>query len=163
MVALARERTLDRMFQRVIVVMQGATDSRDALVLGAQSTHRDGVVIAANVLPSEPAPLDGGPEGAARRRADLRDAGEEVYATLGPDERVRYVTLSGAPLPDAVADLARRERADAIVIGQTALAAGGGRLLADAPCVVLVAPVGYRFRRSGPPARRNGVVKAPTK
>jgi hypothetical protein len=58
--------------------MPGAMESRDALVLGAQSANRDGVVVAANVLASEPAPLDGGPAGAAGRRADLRDAGEEV-------------------------------------------------------------------------------------
>jgi nucleotide-binding universal stress UspA family protein len=146
------------MFERVIVVMQSATDSRDALVLGAQSTSRDGVMVAANVLASAPAPLHGGPDGAARRRADLRDAGEEVYATLGPDERVRYVTLSGAPMAEAVRDLARREHADAIVIGQSALGSdtAAARLLADAPCVVLVAPVGHRFR--GPATvHRNGV------
>jgi nucleotide-binding universal stress UspA family protein len=153
------------MFERVIVVMQGGTDSRDALLLGSQSTAPDGVLVAANVLASEPVPLDGGPAGAARRRADLRDAGEEVYATLGPDERVRYVTLSGVPLPDAVRDLARREQADAIVIGQSALVGGEGwaRLLADAPCVVLVAPVGHRFQRPQGAPRRNGVVNAPAK
>jgi hypothetical protein len=51
------------MFQRVIVVMPGAMESRDALVLGSQSTSRDGVMVAANVLAFEPAPLDGGPAG----------------------------------------------------------------------------------------------------
>jgi hypothetical protein len=40
------------MFQRVIVVMPGGMEARDALVLGAQSAHRDGVVVAANVLAS---------------------------------------------------------------------------------------------------------------
>jgi hypothetical protein len=55
------------MFQRVIVVMPGATESRDALVLGSQSADADGVVVAANVLAAEPARLHGGPAGAARR------------------------------------------------------------------------------------------------
>jgi nucleotide-binding universal stress UspA family protein len=127
--------------------MPGTLNAPDALVLGSQCTSPDGVVVAANVVASEPAPLAGGPIGAARRRADLRDVGEEVYATLGPDERVRYVTLVGAPLPEAVGALARRERADAIVIGQNALTgAEASRLLTGAPCVVLVAPVGHRFR-----------------
>jgi nucleotide-binding universal stress UspA family protein len=142
------------MFQRVIVVMPNGVEWRDALVLGADSTAHDGVIVAANVLASVPAPLDGGPAGAARRRAHLRDAGGEVYATLGPDERLRYVTLSGAPLAEAVRDLARRESADAIVLAQNALGAdeSTARLLAAAPCVVLVAPAGYRFshRRLAP-------------
>ena len=151
------------MFQRVIVVMPGAMESRDALVLGAQSANRDGVVVAANVLASEPAPLDGGPAGAARRRADLRDAGQEVYATLGADERVRYITVSGVPLADAIRDLARRERADAIVVGQNAVIGdtSAAKLTAGAPCVVLVAPVGHRFRRPAALGGRNGVPRSP--
>jgi nucleotide-binding universal stress UspA family protein len=138
-------------------------ESRDALVLAAQSANRDGVVVAANVLASEPAPLDGGPAGAARRRADLRDAGEEVYATLGADERVRYITVSGVPLADAIRDLARRERADAIVIGQNAVSGGSSvsQLLAGAPCVVLVAPVGHRFRRPAARTAKNGTIGSP--
>ena len=137
------------MFHRVIVVMPNGVEWRDALVLAADRTTRDGVIVAANVLASVPAPLDGGPAGAARRRADLRDAGAEVYATLGPDERLRYVTLSGAPLAEAVRDLALRERADAIFIAQNTFGAdeSTSRLLAGAPCVVLVAPAGYRFSR----------------
>jgi nucleotide-binding universal stress UspA family protein len=145
-------------FQRVIVVMPGALESRDALVLGSQSADRDGVVVAANVLASEPAPLDGGPAGAARRRAHLRDAGEEVYATLGADQRVRYITLSGVPLAEAIRALAQRERADAIVVGQNAVAAdrSASELVAGAPCVVLVAPVGHRFRRPSGLTVQNG-------
>jgi nucleotide-binding universal stress UspA family protein len=152
------------MFQRVIAVMPGAAESRDALVLGSQSTNRDGVLVAANVLASEPARLDGGPAGAARRRADLRDAGEEVYATLGADSRVRYVTLSGAPLAEAIRDLAHRERADAIVIGQNAVAGDGpaSQLVARAPCVVLIAPVGHRFRRPSALAGQNGMTHSPS-
>jgi nucleotide-binding universal stress UspA family protein len=151
------------MFERVIVVMPGAVESRDALVLGAQSANRDGVVIAANVLTSEPAPLDGGPAGAARRRADLRDAGQEVYATLGADERVRYITLSGVPLADAIRDLARREHADAIVIGQTAVSGSSpaSQLVVGAPCVVLIAPVGHRFRRPAAGTAKNGTIGSP--
>jgi nucleotide-binding universal stress UspA family protein len=151
------------MFHRVIVVMPGGSESRDALVLGAQSANRDGVVVAANVLASEPAPLSGGPAGAARRRADLRDAGEEVYATLGADERVHYITLSGVPLADAIRDLARRERADAIVVGQNAVSGSSpaSQLVAGAPCVVLVAPVGHRFRRPASVTVKNGRIGSP--
>jgi nucleotide-binding universal stress UspA family protein len=152
------------MFQRVIVVMPGATESRDALVLGSQITNRDGLLVAANVLASELTPLDGGPAGAARRRADLRDAGEEVYATLGADARVRYITLSGAPLAEAIRDLARRERADAIVIGQNAVAGDESvsQLAGAAACVVLVAPVGHRFRRASAVTRQNGTIESPS-
>ena len=151
------------MFGRVIVVMPGAMESRDALVLGAQSANRDGIVLAANVLASEPVPLDGGPAGAARRRADLRDAGEEVYATLGADERVRYITLSGAPLAEAIRDLALRERADAIVIGQNAVSgsSSASQLLAGTACVVLIAPVGHRFRRPAVVTPENGPIGLP--
>jgi nucleotide-binding universal stress UspA family protein len=151
------------MFQRVIVVMPGATESRDALVLGSQITNRDGLLVAANVLASELTPLDGGPAGAARRRADLRDAGEEVYATLGADARVRYITLSGAPLAEAIRDLAHRERADAIVIGQNAVAGdqSASQLAGVAPCVVLVAPVGHRFRRASAVTGQNGTIESP--
>ena len=152
------------MFQRLIAVMPGAMESRDALVLGSQSTNRDGVLVAANVLAAEPAPLDGGPAGAARRRAGLRDAGEEVYASLGSDPRVRYLTLAGVPLPEAIRDLALRERADAIVIGQNAVAGGGpaSHLVARAPCVVLIAPVGHRFRRPPALAAPNGMTRSPS-
>jgi hypothetical protein len=101
------------------------------------------------------APLTGGTEAAARRRAGLRDAGEEVYATLGPDPRVRYLPLSGLPFADAVGAVARRERPDAIVVGQNLVSSepGVGQLLADAPCPVAVAPHGHRFVRGFAPAR----------
>jgi hypothetical protein len=101
------------------------------------------------------APLTGGTEAAARRRAGLRDAGEEVYATLGPDPRVRYLSLSGLPFADGVGAVARRERPDAIVVGQNLVSGepGVGQLVADAPCPVVVAPYGHRFVRSFSPAR----------
>jgi nucleotide-binding universal stress UspA family protein len=150
------------MFERVIVVIPGTTEARDSLVLGSQITRAGGSLLVAHVVESEPAPLTGGPLAAAHRRAQLRDAGEEVYATLGPDERVRYVTVSGAPLAEAVRDLARRERAEAIVIGQNALAPDGSvsRLLSGAPCVLLVAPVGHRFHGSSSHTRHNGANRA---
>jgi nucleotide-binding universal stress UspA family protein len=101
------------------------------------------------------APLTGGTEAAGRRRAHLRDAGEQVYATLGPDPRVRYLPLSGMPFADAVEALARRERPDAIVVGQNILAGepGVAQLLADPPCPVVMAPYGHRFVRAFAPAR----------
>jgi len=101
------------------------------------------------------APLSGGTEAAARRRAGLRDVGEEVYATLGPDPRVHYVPLSGLPFADAVGALARREGPDAIVVGQNLVSSEPGvrRLLADAPCPTVVAPYGHRFVRAFAPAR----------
>jgi nucleotide-binding universal stress UspA family protein len=63
----------------------------------------------------------------------------------------------GAPLAEAVRDLARRERADAIVVGQNLVATddSASRLLANAPCVVLVAPAGHRFRRPSAGDDRN--------
>lgn len=100
-------------------------------------------------------PLTGGREATARRRELLRDAGEEIYATLGPDPRVRYLPLSGAPFPESVSALARRGRFDVVVVGQNVLSSEPGtrQLLAAAACSVAVAPHGHRFVRDFAPAR----------
>ncbi len=145
----------DRVFSSVLVALAGQTEGRDALVLAAQLADHDATIVVAHVMATSAAPLTGGTEAAARRRSHLRDAGEEVYATLGPDPRVRYLPLSGMPFADAVEALARRERPDAIVIGQNLLAGepGVARLLAGAPCPIAVAPYGHRFVRSFAPAR----------
>jgi hypothetical protein len=147
--------TVDLVFASVLVALSGHAEGRDALVLAAQLAGADGTIVVAHVLATAAAPLSGGTEAAARRRAGLRDAGEEVYATLGPDPRVHYVPLSGLPFADAVGALARRERADAIVVGQNLVSSEPGvrRLLADAPCAVVVAPYGHRFVRAFAPAR----------
>ena len=143
------------MFASVLVALAGHIEGRDALVLAAQLADEDAPIVVAHVLATSAAPLSGGTEAAARRRASLRHAGGEVYATLGPDPRVRYLPVSGMPFADAVQALARRERADAIVVGQNALGGepGIGRLLAEAPCPVVVAPYGHRFVRAFAPAR----------
>jgi nucleotide-binding universal stress UspA family protein len=71
--------------------------------------------------------------------------------------------LSGAPLAAAVRDLARREDADAIVVGQNAVTGSGSasELVGSAPCIVLVAPTGLRFRRPSALGRRNGAGHSP--
>ena len=142
-------------FASVLVALAGHTEGRDALVLAAQLAGDDAPIVVAHVMATSAAPLTGGTEAAAHRRAGLRDAGGEVYATLGPDPRVRYLPVSGMPFADAVEALARRERPDAIVVGQNILAAepGMARLLAEAPCPVVVAPYGHRFVRAFAPAR----------
>jgi nucleotide-binding universal stress UspA family protein len=68
---------------------------------------------------------------------------------------VRYLPVSGMPFADVVEALARRERPDAIVVGQNMLAGepGTARLLAQAPCPIVVAPYGHRFVRAFAPAR----------
>ena len=142
-------------FASVLVALAGHTEGRDALVLGAQLADDDAAIVVAHVMATSAAPLTGGIEAAARRRAGLRDAGQEVYATLGPDPRVRYLPLSGMPFADAVAAMAQRERPDVIVVGQNLLAGepGMARLLAEAPCPVVLAPYGHRFVRAFAPAR----------
>jgi hypothetical protein len=142
-------------FASVLVALAGHIEGRDALVLAAQLADEDAPIVVAHVLATSAAPLTGGTEAAARRRARLRDAGAEVYATLGPDPRVRYLPVSGMPFADAVQALARRERPDAIVVGQNALAGEPGiaRLLAETPCPIVVAPYGHRFVRAFAPAR----------
>ena len=142
-------------FASVLVALSGHTEGRDALVLAAQLAGDDAPIVVAHVMATSAAPLTGGTEAAARRRAGLRDGGGEVYATLGPDPRVRYLPVSGMPFADAVEALARRERPDAIVVGQNMLAGepGMARLLAEAPCPVVVAPYGHRFVRAFAPAR----------
>jgi hypothetical protein len=142
-------------FGFALVALSGQAESRDALVLAAQLTHGDGTVVVAHVLATSAAPLTGGRAAAASRRAGLRDAGEEVYATLGPDPRARYLPVSGLPFAEAVRALAHREHPDAIVIGQNLLAHEPGvrGLLVDVTCPVVVAPYGHRFVRSFAAAR----------
>lgn len=152
-----RQTYREGVFASIVVALSGRAEGRDALVLAAQLAQADARVVVAHVMATSAAPLTAGIEGAARRRASLRDAGEEVYATLGPDPRVSYLPLSGLPFADAVIALARRERPDAIVVGQNLVSSesGFGRVLADAPCPVVVAPYGHRFVRSFVPARIN--------
>jgi nucleotide-binding universal stress UspA family protein len=142
-------------FASVLVALAGHIEGRDALVLAARLAGDDAPIVVAHVMATSAAPLTGGTEAAARRRAGLRDAGGEVYATLGPDPRVRYLPVSGMPFADALEALARRERPDAIVVGQNILAGepGMARLLAEAPCPIVVAPYGHRFVRAFAPAR----------
>jgi hypothetical protein len=68
-----------------------------------------------------------------------------------------------APLDGGPAGAARR-RADAIVIGQNAVAGdkSAAELVAGAPCVVLVAPTGHRFRRPYATAGKNGTIGSPS-
>ncbi|HEX6620985.1 MAG TPA: universal stress protein [Solirubrobacteraceae bacterium] len=143
------------MFDSALVALAGHIEGRDALVLAAQLADRDAPIMVAHVMATSAAPLTGGTEAAARRRDGLRDGGAEVYATLGPDPRVRYLPVSGMPFADAVEALARRERPDAIVVGQNMLTGqpGTARLLAEAPCPIVVAPYGHRFVRAFAPAR----------
>jgi nucleotide-binding universal stress UspA family protein len=143
------------MFASVLVALAGQAEGRDALVLAAQLADADGRIVVTHVMATSPAPLTGGSEAAARRRASLRDAGEEVYAALGPDPRVRYLPISGVPFAEAVRSVARRERTDAVVLGQNLLGQepGARELVASAPCPVVVAPYGHRFVRAFTPAR----------
>jgi hypothetical protein len=142
-------------FASVLVALSGPAEGRDALILAAQLADADAAVVVAHVMATSAAPLTGGIEAAARRRERLRDAGEEVYATLGPDARVRYLPLSGMSFAEAVEAVARRERPEAIVVGQNLLAGEPGvrQLLAEASCPVVVAPYGHRFQRTFAPAR----------
>ena len=138
------------MFARVLVALDSRSGRRDALVLGAQLARADGAVIVADLLPTGPTPLAGGSAASARRRDSLRDAGAEVYATLGPDTRVHYLPVSGLPLADAVGAIARGQRASVIVLPQS-VAGDIARLVADAPCPIAIAPYGHRFARAFEP------------
>jgi hypothetical protein len=142
-------------FASVLVALAGHIEGRDALVLAAQLADDDAPIVVAHVMGTSAAPLTGGTDAAARRRAGLRDASGDVYATLGPDPRVHYLPVSGMPFADAVEALARRERPDVIVVGQNMLAGESGmaRLIADASCPIIVAPYGHRFVRGFAPAR----------
>lgn len=141
------------MFARVLTVLDSGADGRDALVLGAQLIDEDGALLVAHVLQTAPVPLHRTGRDAARQRGRLRDYSDEVYATLGPDPRVRYLPVSGLRLADAVSVLAQREQAQAIVIGQNLLARGGDDLVAGAPCPIAIAPYGHRFARRSALAR----------
>jgi hypothetical protein len=140
---------------RVLVALDSRSGRRDALVLAAQLAGAGGGVVVADLLPTVPTPLAGGSEAGARRRESLRDAGDEIYATLGPDPRVRYLPVSGLPFVDAVLSRAQGDEAEIIVIGQRLARehADVERLVASAPCPVAVAPYGHRFVRSFAPTR----------
>jgi hypothetical protein len=146
---------VDLVFASVLVALSGHAEGRDALVLAAQLAGADGPIVVAHVMATSASPLTGGNEAAARRRARLRDAGDEVYATLGPDPRARYLPLSGLPFAEAVGAVVRSEGPEAIVVGQNLIAREPGvrRLLADTRCPVAVAPHGHRFARRFAPAR----------
>ena len=62
----------DLVFASVLVALAG----RAALVLASQLAGPDGAIVVAHVMASTAAPLAGGSGAAARRRADLHDAGE---------------------------------------------------------------------------------------
>src|SRR5690348_12562452 len=118
MEAASRAPTVDPMFRSVLVALSGQADFRDALALGARLTRADGALLVAHAMTTSAGPLTGGSAAAAHRRDQLRDAGEEIYAAVGPDPRIRFVPLSGLPFADAVTMIARGENSDAIVIGQ---------------------------------------------
>lgn len=149
------------MFARVLVAIDSRSGRRDALVLGSQLVDARGTLVVADLLPTTSTPLAGDTAGAARRRDQLRDGGDEVYATLGPDPRVHYLPVSGLPLVDAVVAIARRERAEAIVVGER-VGRGPDRhlLIEHAPCAVVIAPYGHRFAREFLPERDLLVVRA---
>jgi nucleotide-binding universal stress UspA family protein len=134
----------------VVIALDGAEDGRDALILGAQLCGSRGRMIVAHVLVAPALDLADGP--AADRP---RQRAHDVYATLGPDARARYLPMAGRPLTETLCELARRERTDLIVAGQRLFARGraGAALLARAPCAVAVAPHGHRFRRGYLPER----------
>jgi hypothetical protein len=142
-------------FARVLVALDSRSGRRDALLLGAQLASTDGAVVVADLLPTAPTPLGGGSAASARRRDRLRDGGEEVYAIMGPDPRVRYMPVAGLPLVDAVGAIARSERTSTIVLPQSVAGDAAG-LVADCPCLIAIAPYGHRFARPFAP-RRAGV------
>ena len=143
------------MFASVLVALAGHTEGRDALVLAAQLADDDATIVVAHVMATSAAPLTGGTEAAARRRSHLRDAGEEVYATLGPDPRVRYLPLSGMPFADAVgrwraaSDPTRSSSARTCSPASPASRGCSPRRRARSS----VAPYGHRFVRTFAPAR----------
>lgn len=145
---------LGTVFASVLVALSAQAEGRDALVLGAQLAGTEGSLVVGEVLVTAPAPLATLSETASERRERLRDAGAEVYATLGPDPRARYVRLSGLPFADAVRALAGRVEPDLIVVGQNLLGRDPSvdQLLREAPCPVAVAPYGHRFVRDFRPA-----------
>jgi universal stress protein family protein len=138
-------------FASVLVALAGHIEGRDALVLAAQLADDDAPIVVTHVMGTSAS----GHPAAALHPVGLRDASGQVYATLGPDPRVRYLPVSGMPFADVVEALARRERPDAIVVGQNMLAGepGTARLLAQAPCPIVVAPYGHRFVRAFAPTR----------
>jgi hypothetical protein len=103
-------------FASVLVALAGHIEGRDALVLAAQLADDDAPIVVARVMATSPAPLSGGAEAAARRLAGLRHAGGEVYATLGPDPRVRYLAVSGMPFADAVEEILRQAACTVLVV-----------------------------------------------
>lgn len=148
--------SLGRVFQRVLIATDAVAASRDALVLGAHLTDRGGEILVAALLSAQPQTLSGGAVAAAARRAALRDGGEDVYATLGPDPRVRFMTLADESFAAAAAEAARRFEAQAVVVGQDVLGGGIGLqelMRPGATFALVIAPFGQRFVSAYAPRR----------
>ncbi len=143
------------MFQKVIVGYDGRREARDALSLGRCLAELEGArLVLAAALPVRSEPI--GREG---HEAALRQDGERIFAPVLPELEhleVETRTLGHARPAEALCDLAKRESADAIVLGSTHRGPLGRiypgsvaeRLLHGAPCAVAVAPRGFD-RREG--------------
>lgn len=111
------------MFERVLVATDGSVFSNAALPFAADLARRYGAgVTVAHVLPDPAANLPIGPYmvDLAREDAALREraAGvlEDAVAALGPNARPLLLQGRSRPVADVLADAARDERADLIVM-----------------------------------------------
>ena len=151
------------MFAKVIVGYDGSERGRDALCLGEALTASDGELIvccvnhyqalSARVDPTEP-------------RVDAATAQELVAEATQLLTRGLIVTpmfVAGAGTPETLQRTATEQHADLLVLGSSHRGALGRVLIGsvteqslhEAPCAVVVAPVGFQTRET--PARLQSI------
>jgi nucleotide-binding universal stress UspA family protein len=133
---------LHAVFHQIIVAAAGYTAGPDALCLLATLAAGDARVILADAGP----PME--PIVAAAYEAALREDARAILARHRPENGVRVRVQSVGDRSLAVWDLARRMRADLVVVGAARPGAGASRSLRHAMlrphgCCVAIAPHGY--------------------
>ena len=140
------------MFRHVVVGIDEAPGSRDALALARALLDKDGRLTLAHVHHGDPRMRTVSPELAAAERTRARRLLETVRAEAGDDARLAWTGASS--VGRGLHEIAEHEEADLLVVGSSehslfghaTLSAHTRDALNGAPCAVALAPAGYRER-----------------
>lgn len=154
-------RSVDPMFTKIVVGVDGAEGGRDALSLARVLAQADAEIVLVSAFPYESNPSRGSVEGYEQI---LREATmERLREAAGDDPRCRLRAVPDLSPGHAIHHVAEQERAELIVVGSCHRGAIGRVLVGDvsratlhgATCPVAVAPKG--FREHPAPVRTIGV------
>ncbi len=147
------------MFHKVIVAFDGGERARDALVLGATLTARDGELIVCCVHRFKALSARVDPSAPALDHEQAERCVAEASQLLDGALRITPLLLAGVGAAMVLQRAAEEQHADLLVLGSSHRGAVGRVLVGSvteetlhgAPCPVAVAPVG--FHRSPKPSR----------